>query len=313
MCQKTVSHKCMCMGADSKAAEAAAECAKMKKPEPDAIPCKPDLCKGDDGDNSTDDKEDDKDKPTVVLKLVNSRIDEKETPSWGVVLGAEVAKVTDKVEDKDWAYLCNDGFGRNEANALCRYLGYKVGIQIRADWAIKELQDRPFGATNIKCSETAKGPNECKFDMEEDAEVPCFADAGYELAVACSNEKFTFKIEKTVSKFNKKGKGKFVVLVTMEKFGIGMSAYPGIQLIMFNRSQDGKYTLLKTKFKFNRKHDVWKGRGMKPKEISKENSCIIYVAGVTQHHWATKIGECGYKGLTEEKVWQEMDKMDWED
>jgi len=167
------------------------------------------------------------------------------------------------------------------------------------------MNELPFGATNIKCPEGARSANDCSFDLYGNEEVPCFS--GQELAVACADEKFTFEISRTAEKAkwkNGKGKGKFSAQIKVERYGLPMSS--NVKLSLLNRSSKGAYSIIPSKFKYNKKTMAWTGKGL----LSESDYCFIYVAAIGETHWTVAIGNCGYKGLTVAKVEEEINAMD---
>ena len=78
-----------------------------------------------DDDTDQDDDMDD-DMPEVYFKFKG------DSDSMGIVL-ATTYDAQAPTNPEYWGVVCNDGMGRNEAEAMCKYFGYNTGVCRKTD------------------------------------------------------------------------------------------------------------------------------------------------------------------------------------
>jgi len=193
-------------------------------------------------------------------------------------------------------FVCNDGVGRNEVNAICRSLGFNTGIQINVeelDIKKEKLGDTPFVVTDVSCPADAKDPMDCSVTEYSSAKVPCAN--GQQLAVSCSKQAFEFFMAEVEIDINKRGKLKFMAYPVALKYGREMSLKNEMMVMVLNRSSEGEYEPLG--YGKPKRTGVWKGKSqLKMTEFEKGEVCVVVVAMIPEAmKYAVEIKYCDYE------------------
>lgn len=223
--------------------------------------------------------------------------------SKGVVLGS-----TEPEDDSSWAVICNDGIGRNEVKALCRYMGFSTGILIdpySLDGKYDLTEYFSYAATEVSCEYGAEDPNDCEWTAYEDTQVPCVD--GQQAAVSCADQAFELEIYEMSSSVNNKGKAKFECYARASRYGMDMDLKDEGEAFIANRNSTGGYSIVMydEDLKYKKKNDYWKGKVFT--DLEYDDRCFICVVGLKNTwHMDLKVDpDCSY-GWTDEDVWNEV-------
>lgn len=216
---------------------------------------------------------------------------------YGMVLAGEIDEETNKVYK--WSYICKDGFGPNEVNAVCKGLGFESGYSMIID------------PSHIKL------PSKMPSFPYREAKVPCFP--GHQLAVACgAEEKFVFKLmgkvmvkvpkSKSKSKKAKQAKITFAAKASVKLYGVPMMP----KIMVVNRNKNGDYKPLSTlKYKKGDKtYKVTKKIALKDFMSSMKDMCPIFVGKFDRKVYAVQVDvkNCVYiKDASKEQIKEFME------
>ncbi|XP_052793637.1 scavenger receptor cysteine-rich domain superfamily protein-like isoform X2 [Mya arenaria] len=96
--------------------------------------------------------------------------------------GKDFLGVVQFYENGKWNSLCADGFGRKDANVVCRQLGFKNGMALNV--SSEKISNRGFKARpNISCAGNERSILECKYDREGRCK-----ERRYNAGVLCYNQ-----------------------------------------------------------------------------------------------------------------------------
>merc|ERR1712048_1092235 len=199
--------------------------------------------------------------------------------------------------------LCNDGMGRDEANAICRNQGYRYG-QVVDPYDFNNMNERNdpfhgymFVATDVECEPDSDGNirYDCSYTEYAEASTPC--EEGEVLALRCADTQFEIGTTLTVKNKNS-GRTRFQCEVEAEKYGMDYDVKHNVHAVLMSRDQYGSYTVLDDDM--NHKKTKFRAK-MRTSEI--HSQCYVCMAAVRDtmvFSVAVHDGYCDY----------EMDQMD---
>jgi len=177
--------------------------------------------------------------------------------------------------DEPLGFICNDGIGRNEVDAICSELGYTYGT-VMDPYNVGQGQyylpsQYPFVGADLYCPAGADLANECYWTDYERTGVPC--PDGKQLAVSCSDERFELGVDWFYVS-ESRSKTKFAIAADVMRYGMELENIDrNVDVIVWNINENNEVerVLEPDQWKYKSNSNYWTAKA--PELV--EDSCFV--------------------------------------